>query len=469
MLTAEELLRRLDHDVLLSTVGPRDLPERQQTMNATVAWSYQLLDSNEQRAFRRFGALPGLFPIDAAEAVLAGREGASAGSDEALRAAAGLIDKSLLLRGETSVGVTCPLYHMLETVRAYAALELIVAGERDDAMEGLVRYCMGEASLAAEGLVGPAQVEWLERVREDLESYRAAMAWLIERDDPAEASHIAWGLMWFWVIRGQAEGLRWYEQILSLPSLPPAPESRVLVGAALMWFRQGELGRARAGLTRALALAHAAGDMDVVVWAEDLSARVEHALGNLNSAREWFTRSLEGFKAAGNLWGTGHVLTGLALVVLATGDAGQAERLLDEATSKLRHAGPWFFTRALYVRAILAVRRGNADQGIALVRESLTHIRELHDKFAFVYTLVPLAAAAVLKGDDAWAARILGVRDAVSERTGATVVLKLVHDLQEQAEREARAHLGPDLWAQAYAAGRRTSIDSLLKDIEGVV
>ena len=75
-------------------------------MNATVAWSYQLLAPNEQRAFRRLGALPGRFPIEAAAAVLAGREGASAGSDEALRAAAGLIDKSLLLRAETSVATS---------------------------------------------------------------------------------------------------------------------------------------------------------------------------------------------------------------------------------------------------------------------------------------------------------------------------------------------------------------------------
>ena len=75
VLTAEDLLRRLTHDVLLSTIGPRDLPERQQTMNATVAWSYQLLAPNEQRVFRRFGALPGRFPIEAAAAVLAGREG----------------------------------------------------------------------------------------------------------------------------------------------------------------------------------------------------------------------------------------------------------------------------------------------------------------------------------------------------------------------------------------------------------
>ena len=53
VLTAEDLLRRLTHDVLLSTVGPRDLPERQRTINATVAWSYQLLGPNEQRVFRR--------------------------------------------------------------------------------------------------------------------------------------------------------------------------------------------------------------------------------------------------------------------------------------------------------------------------------------------------------------------------------------------------------------------------------
>jgi hypothetical protein len=72
----------------------------------------------------------------------------------------------------------------------------------------------------------------------------------------------------------------------------------------------------------------------------------------------------------------------------------------------------------------------------------------------------------MLKGDDAWAARILGARDAVTERTGVTVVDKSVSDLKEQAERGARARLGPDLWARSYAAGRRASIDSLLKDVD---
>src|SRR5688572_3884174 len=113
VLTAEDLLRRLEDDNLLSMVSPRDLPERQQTMNATVAWSYQLLDADEQRAFRRFGALPGLFPIDAAAAVLAGGACGPTETDDALRATAHLIDKSLLHRSETSVVATCPLYQML--------------------------------------------------------------------------------------------------------------------------------------------------------------------------------------------------------------------------------------------------------------------------------------------------------------------------------------------------------------------
>jgi tetratricopeptide (TPR) repeat protein len=469
VLTAEDLLRRLANDVLLSTAGPRDLPERQQTMNATVAWSYQLLDRDEQRAFRRFGALPGPFPIDAAAAVLAGRENPSTGSDETLAAAVGLIDKSLLLRAETSVA-TRPLYQMLETVRAYAALELTAAGERDDAMEGLVRYSTSEASLAAEGLVGPAQVDWLNRVRADLETYRGALAWLIERGRHAEAADIAWGLMFFWLIRGHAaEGLRWYEQTLNLPSLPPAAESRALLGAAVMRYAQGQHGLAHTGVTRALALAHDAGDREMVAQAEHLLGYVEYARGNMNAARDRFTHSVEGFRTLSITWGTGYSLSGMAAVALAIGDAGQAERLLEEAASVLRHAGPWFLSLGRYMRAVLAVRRGNPDQAIALVRESLTRIRELHDKFAFVYTLIPLAAAVALKGDDAWAARILGARDAVVERTGLTIVDPPVHDLREQAEREAHARLGPDRWALAYAAGRRTSIDALLNDIDAVL
>jgi predicted ATPase len=460
VLTAEDLLRRLSDDVLLSSVGPRDLPERQQTINATVAWSYQLLEPDEQRAFRRLGSLPGRFPIEAAGAVLAGRDVLDGSGDDALGVAARLIDKSLLHRVEASV-TTRPLYQMLETVRAFAANELTSTGERDDAMEGLSCYCAREASAASKGLVGPAQVEWLDRVRNDLESYRGALTWLIEHQHAAEASSVAWGLVFYWLIRGHAaEGLRWYEQILDLPSLPAGAEMRSLTGAALMWYVQGNLQRACDGLDRAIAIGGDADDRAVVMQAENLRGHIERAFGHMEAARDRFARSAEGFQELAIPWGRGSALCGLAGVALATGDVANAERLLEEATSVLRQAGPWFLMPVSYLRAIRAVRRGDPDEAIALVRENLDHIRALHDKFAFVYALVPLAAAAAQKGDDAWAARILGARDAVIERTGITVADAPVRDLREHAERESKTRLGPDRWARAYATGRRASIDS---------
>lgn len=466
VLTAEDLLRRLEQDVLLSAIAPRDLPERQQTMNAAVAWSYQLLSPKEQRAFRRFGALSGRFSLEAACAVLSCRDGGAIGRDVVLDALAGLIDKSLLLRSDTSV-TTRPLYQVLETVRAYAVRELTASGERDDALAGLARYCMSQASLATEGLIGPAQGQWLCRVQEDLQNYRGAMTWLIENGRSSEVSDIAWGLLSFWFIRGRAaEGLSWYEDILKLPSLTPTAESRALVGASMMSYVQRQLERARSAAERGVALAGSAGDAGLVAMAEMLLGHVAYAADDMFRARDHFGRSLSKFRALALPWGMASALTGLAVVALSFDDHRDAERLLDEATTVLPRAGPWYWSLVLSVRAILAVQRGDADAAIALVRDTLTHIRELHDKFAFVHALVPLAAAAALKGDDAWAARILGARDDVAERTGAAVVDNAVRDLQGRIEREVRARLGNVAWAEAYAAGRRTSMHLLLKELD---
>jgi predicted ATPase len=467
VLTADDLLHQLERDILLSTVGPRDLPERQRTMNATVAWSYQLLAPEEQRAFRRLGVLPGRFAIEAAANVLGRDQDSSVASDAALHAIAGLIERSLLLR--TDIATPRPAYRMLETVRGYALSELAASGERDAALDDLVRYCRDEASLAAEGLVRSAQADWLNRVHDNLDNYRGALTYLIECRRAAEACEIAWGLLFFWLIRGRsAEALQWYERILTLPALPPAAESRTLVGAAVMSHAQGNLQPARVSLMNALARARITDDVAVVVQAENLLGHIENAAGNAKAAGELFARSVEGFRTLGLAWGTGNALLGMAGVALAAGDADGAEGLLDEATAVLQDAGPWFLNLPLYLRAILAARHGNLDAAFTSVRESLICSRQLHDLFAFVYALVPLAAAATLKGDHALAARVLGARDAVTERTGPIAGDNAVRDLRDMAERKGRARLGPAQWARAYAAGRGASIDSLLEDIDRV-
>ena len=236
-----------------------------------------------------------------------------------------------------------------------------------------------------------------------------------------------------------------------------------------MRYAQGELEPARAGLARARASAAGAGAQEVVAQVECMLGHVEHAAGHVDESRDWFARSLETFRPLGIPWGTGNALTGLARAAVAGGDLGRVEQLLDEAASELRDVGPSFLSLTRNLRALVAIRRGKADEAIAWVRDNLAQLGGLGDKFVFVYALVPLAAAAALKGDDAWVARIVGMRDAITESTGAMVVDPSTHDLRHHAEREARLRLGPGRWARAYAAGRRGSLEALLTDVDAAL
>jgi predicted ATPase/DNA-binding XRE family transcriptional regulator len=465
VLSAVELLQRLERDVLAPTVGRRDLPARQQTMNATVAWSYQLLAADEQRAFRCLGVLPGAFPIDAAAAVQTGDRATPASRAHAQTTVAGLIERSLLVCVEQSCS-TRPLYRMLETVRAYAAAQLVAAGECDAAMEGLSRYALSVAIEAGGQLVGPAQGLWLDRVRDDLETFRSAMRWLVEHDRADAACDVAFHLLFFWLIRGHAaEGLRWYEQIARLESIAPATRARALAGAGVMLYSLGELDRAAEQCARSLTIVDGATTLAAAV-AENTLGHISLANSEPLVARSRFSNAARTFEELRIDWGVGNATAGIAGAALRLGDVEAAERRLDEATTVLSTTGPWFLQIVLYVRALLAVRQNRPDAAVAFIRDSLALIHALHDKFALVYALVPLAAAAQLAGDEAWAARILGTRDAVTERTGAMAAGRSVWDVQERIERAARMRLGERRWAREYDAGRRRSLESLLKEVE---
>jgi predicted ATPase/DNA-binding XRE family transcriptional regulator len=453
-----DLLQRLDQDVLAPTIGRRDLPARQRTMNATVEWSYQLLALDEQRVFRRLAALPGRFPIEAAAAV---SEGATAADTEA--AVAGLIDRSLLLRSDPRAGRT--LYLMLETVRAYALAELAASGEHEQAMEGLASYCLAAARIAEGALIGPAQPEWLQRVRDDLESYRGGLSWLAARGRMNEVAEIASCLLFFWLIRGHtAEGLGLYERVLAAPSLTPAARAMALAGAGVMRYAQGDLDGSRTACERALVVSDQGTIAAALAW--NLLGHVAIAAGDFPAARERFQTVLDRFESFNVPWVTGNALAGLASVALTEEGFDRADRLLTDAKTRMADIGPWFSEIVLYVRAVLSVRRGRPHEAIAVVRESLAHIHVLHDRFALVYALVPLAAAAELTGDDAWAARILAMRDAVTERTGSVPSDDSVRDLRERVERDARGRLGQERWLREYDAGRQLTVESLLTDID---
>jgi hypothetical protein len=313
--------------------------------------------------------------------------------------------------------------------------------------------------------MGHEQGEWLDRVRDDLESYRSTMTWLIEGGRAADACEIAWPLLFFWLIRGHtAEGLRWYERLGGLGSLPPPGRAATLVGIGVMLYAQGQLARAGRACESALAVPDGANTIAVGI-AEETLGHIALAVGDLPSAQARFTTAVARFEEVGARWGAGHALGGMASAALAARDLGATEGWLAEASAWLSESGPWCSLIVLYVQAALAVRRNEPDRAIAHVREGLARIHAIRDKFAVLFALAPLAAAAELKGDDAWAARIVGMRDGVSERTGATAVDDSMRDLWERVERDARGRLGPRRWAREYETGRDTSIESLMKEV----
>jgi len=125
---------------------------------------------------------------------------------------------------------------MLETVRAYAVLELNVAGEHEDAMDGLCAIALPKPRSPPKGSSDLTQAEWLDRVQEDARLTAAALTWLIERGRPTKRP-TSLGADVLWMIAACGRGSAWYEGILNLPYVPRQPV-RALVGAALMWFTQ---------------------------------------------------------------------------------------------------------------------------------------------------------------------------------------------------------------------------------------
>jgi predicted ATPase/class 3 adenylate cyclase len=177
VLSAAELLKRLDRRLPILTGGPRDAPERQRTLRATIAWSYDLLSADEQRVFARLAVFAGGCTLDAAEEVCC------AGLD----AVAGLIDKSLLRREDDR-------YVMLDTIGEYALERLEEAGELRDYRQRHADYYLEQARSVERLIRSPQAAGALDRLERDHANLRAALHWLsgVASDRPLRLA--MWGL-----------------------------------------------------------------------------------------------------------------------------------------------------------------------------------------------------------------------------------------------------------------------------------
>jgi predicted ATPase len=263
-LAADALAERLDDSFRLLRAGSRTAPTRQQTLEATLDWSYELLEDAERILLRRLAVFAGGFTLEAAEVVCAA-DGLE--EEQVADLLAQLVEKSLVVADERHAARR---YRLLETIRGYAGLRLSQAGER---VPVAARHAAWLSDLVD---AGDAQLSGLDPERGNL---RAALEMLLV-SDPAAALRLCSRVWPFWVRRIElSEARRWLGEALERAPEPTPERARALLGHAAVEFRSGDESLGLAHADEALALARELGDA-ALEW------RAVHFRGGIEIAGE---------------------------------------------------------------------------------------------------------------------------------------------------------------------------------------
>ncbi|MBK8899768.1 MAG: helix-turn-helix domain-containing protein [Anaerolineaceae bacterium] len=409
------LLARLDRALPLLVGGPRDLPERQQTMRQTVAWSYDLLPTHEQQLFRCLAVFAGGWHLAAAEAVCGESEDEP---NEILDGLTSLLDKNLIIRTEDPYGE--PRFAFLETIRAYALEQLEAEGETKEIHRNHALYFRTLAEEVGLELARGLQVDLLKRLGQEYANFRWALDWFLAQGDAGSIVQIGWSLWHFWYQGASADGLRWMERALALPgdwSAQTRARALFILGASLN--EQGQLDQAAAAVKEGLAYI---GDVDwqTCKFGLPLYGFIMLAQGVLDQARHFMNQTLALARREGDKVAEGIALIGLAQVAIDADDFAGALSHLERAEPLLRAAGALFeLSVCLIVRSIIPQIQGEYRLAADLLRESIAISVQLHDTSTMVAALEGLAGSLAGQGEGETAAYLFGAAEALRETMGA--------------------------------------------------
>lgn len=377
LLPPEAILARLESRLKLLTGGARDLPFRQQTLRNTIDWSYDLLDADERKLFRRLAAFVNGFTLEAAEVV-----GNAAGDLEVdvFDGIASLIDKSLL-RHEAGQGQESR-FVMLETLREYAREKLSDAGEMTQAHESHLKFFLNLVEAAAPQMQGAGQEWWLQRLEAEHDNVRAALQWSRQAEEAEAGLRLVTALWRFWEVRGYlGEGRQWLEEMLARSNGAPALRAKALVGAGALARHQGDYEQARTRLEESLALQRELGDKPGIASALNHLGRVFYLRGDYKGAVAPLEESLAIRRQLGDRKGMADSLGHLGLVLKVLGDYERAITLHEESLALQRELGDKRgIATALSNLGFVRYDQGENSRAAALFEESLALRRELGDK-----------------------------------------------------------------------------------------
>jgi non-specific serine/threonine protein kinase len=422
VLNVGQIADRLDDRFRLLTGGSRTALPRQQTLRATLDWSYNLLSEPERRTLRRLSVFSAGCNLEAAEAVCSGVLGARSWvlGDEGWRSPTSLpntqhlapsthedvldllsqlVDKSLVLVDRNARE---PRYWLLETIRQYGRDRLVEAEEAREARERHFAWFLGMAERAEPELLGRRQVEWLDRLEADNDNLRAALEWGMAAD-PAAGARLAGHLWQFWYFRSQiSEGLRWLDAALAAAPPSTALYAKLLAAKGLVVRDQATADRytrSKACSEEALALCRVIGENRAAGWALD-------NLGTMASGTDFslalvlLQESVESFRTAGDRAGVGMGLRDIGHAYFLAGEDSQARSFTEASLKALRDVGDnWNLGCTLVQNGALALRQWDYAGARAMAAEALSLLQEIGTTVLVLRAQLICADAARFLGD----------------------------------------------------------------------
>jgi predicted ATPase/Tfp pilus assembly protein PilF len=468
LFTPAALLERLARRLALLTGGSRDLLVRQQTLRATLDWSYELLDVEARTLLARLGVFEGGATLAAIEAVC------NPGRDlQVLPGVRTLLEHSLLVRldggEETRIG-------MLETVHEYACERLEARGEGATLRRAHAIYYLALTEEADTHVRGAEQATWLRRLEAERDNLRAALSWSLEAGEPEIGLRLGTALGSFWAVRGYvSEGRACLEEALSQiltgyrddTAAAPAMDdmrAKALAVVAALAMEQGEYGRATAQYEESLRLYQRLGDRIGCATVLNGLGFVAQVEGKYERAAALHEESLAIMRTLGDRGGMARVLNNLGLIAQLQGRFEQAVALHEESMAlKLALGHERGIAASLHNLGEVAFLQGNLEEAATRFAESVTRKLGIGTNEGVAVSLDGLAAVANALGQPARAARLLGAASALRSALGTPQKLA-VRPLYEPTVASVRAALGEDAFATAWREGGERPIEDVIKD-----
>jgi predicted ATPase/DNA-binding CsgD family transcriptional regulator len=381
LLSPQQLLVRLGQRLQVLTGGSSDLPARQQTLRSTIKWSYDLLNIEEQRLFRRLAIFVGGCSIEAVESVsesiilALGEEPLNV-----LDACISLLDKQLIQQRQQPDGDS--RLYMLETIREFA-LECLYANDKADLVgEAHAKYYQAFVEKSAPPVFDPKEMEWFDRLDQEQDNLRAALNWFIKKQDAEMALRLSGTLVRFWGVRGfMHEERQWLQQALKMRENASMPAvANALSGAGWLSIEFGEYAIAEAFCKESLMLYQKLDDVRGMALAYH---RLGGAYSRINdvAARLALEESVSLYRKVGDKGGLAYSLMSLGTVNLTHGENSLALLQLQEGLEQCRELGnkegiAW----SLLMLALLFLTENNLSKVMSLLDESLVLFNEISNK-----------------------------------------------------------------------------------------